>query len=109
LATLNDPQFVEAAKMLAQAALNEGGETFDGRLDVMAMRLLARPMRAEEARVVHDVYAELLSFYKQRTEDAKRLLSVGEWKTDPLLDKSDLAAWTMVANQLMNLDEVLNK
>ena len=42
-------------------------------------------------------------------ESAKKLIAVGESKADPTLDPSELAAWTMLANQLMNLDEVLNK
>ena len=46
LVTLNDPQFVEAARHLAERALKEGGDDADGRLDFMARRLLARPLRA---------------------------------------------------------------
>ena len=41
--------------------------------------------------------------------DAKKLIAFGESKADPALDAVELAAWTMLANQLMNLDEVLNK
>ena len=46
---------------------------------------------------------------KAKPEDAKKLIAFGESKADPKLDASELAAWTMLANQLMNLDEVLNK
>jgi hypothetical protein len=109
LVTLNDPQLVEAARQLAQTALKEGGATFEGRLDVMARRLLARPMRSEEARVVQSVFDDLLTYYRGRPEDARRLIAVGESPVDPTLDVATLAAWTMTANQLMNLDEVLNK
>ncbi len=52
LVTLNDPQFVEAARYLAQTALKEGGDKAEGRIDFMARRLLCRPLRAEEAKVV---------------------------------------------------------
>src|SRR5436309_13822999 len=48
LVTLNDPQFVEAARHLAGRALRAPGARPDGRIDFMAERLLARPMRAEE-------------------------------------------------------------
>jgi hypothetical protein len=106
LVTLNDPQFVEAARHLAQSALKEGR---DNRLDFLARRLLSRPLRPEEAKVVRATLDELVAFYKGHTEDAKKLLSVGESKPDPSLDAATLAAWTMVANELMNLDEVLNK
>jgi hypothetical protein len=109
LVTLNDPQFIESARNLAQVALKEGGATFEGRLDVMARRLLARPMRPEEARVVEGVLSDLLTYYKGQPREADRLVSVGESRADAALDTATLAAWTMTANQLMNLDEVLNK
>ncbi len=49
LVTLNDPQFVEAARALAQSALERGGETPELRIDYLARRLLARPFRARRA------------------------------------------------------------
>jgi hypothetical protein len=109
LVTLNDPQFVEAARHLAQLAMKEGGDKNEGRLDFVARRLLARPFRAEEMKVMRAVFDDLLGFYKAHGDDAKKLLSVGESRADPSLDAATLAAWTMTANQLMNLDEVLNK
>ncbi|HYV38821.1 MAG TPA: DUF1553 domain-containing protein [Gemmataceae bacterium] len=109
LVTLNDPQFVEAARHLAQIALKEGGETLEGRLDVMAKRLLSRPMRDPEVKVVKAMVKDLLEHYKALPEEAKKLINVGESRPDATLDVPTLAAWTMVANQLMNLDEVLTK
>ena len=53
--------------------------------------------------------AELLTYYRDHLDDAKKLLAVGESKRDETLDPATHAAWTMLANQLMNLDEVLNK
>ena len=108
LVTLNDPQFVEAARVLAQRVLKEGNKDA-GRLDALAKRLLARPLRPEEAKVVGGVLAELLAHYKAHPADAKKLLTVGESKADASLDEPMLAAWAMLANQMMNLDEVLNK
>ena len=52
LVTLNDPQFVEAARHLAERALQEGGDSDAARIDFIARRLLARPLSAEEAAVV---------------------------------------------------------
>jgi hypothetical protein len=51
----------------------------------------------------------LRKFYTTSTKDAEALLTVGETKADEKLPKPELAAWTMLCNQLMNLDEVLNK
>jgi hypothetical protein len=109
LVTLNDPQFVEAARHLAETALKEGGDKVDSRIDVVARRLLARPLKAEETKVVQGTLDDLLAWYKAHPADAKKLLAVGASKADPAADPAELAAWTMLANEMMNLDEVLNK
>jgi hypothetical protein len=51
----------------------------------------------------------LIAFYQSHPDDTARLLAVGELKPDPAQEPAILAAWTMLANELMNLDEVLNK
>jgi hypothetical protein len=109
LATLNDPQFVEAARVLAQRSLKEVCSTEDARLDFMAERLLSRPLRPEEMKIARASLNDLLASYKAAPDDADDLLEVGESKVDESLDAPTLAAYTMVANELMNLDEVLNK
>ena len=51
----------------------------------------------------------LAAYYEQHPEDAELLIQVGESTPNETLESSELAAWTMLANELMNLDEVLNK
>lgn len=109
LVTLNDPQFVEAARHLAELVLKQGGDTADSRLDLLARRLLARPWRADELTAVQASLADLTAFYQGHADDAKQLIAVGESKADATIDVPTLAAWTMLTNELMNLDEVLNK
>jgi hypothetical protein len=109
LVTLNDPQFVEAARVLAETTLKQGGKTPESRLDFVAQRLLSRPFRPEEAKVVRATLDDLLAHYRANAGDAEKLIAVGESKADAKLDRPTLAAWTMLANQLFNLDEVLNK
>jgi hypothetical protein len=109
LVTLNDPQFVEAARVLAERTLREGGTTIESRLDFVAERLLARPFRPEEVKLVRASLDDLVAHYQNHTDDADKLTSVGDSKADAALDMPTLAAWTMLANQLLNLDEVLNK
>jgi hypothetical protein len=109
LVTLNDPQFVEAARALAQSALKTGGEKPEQKIDFIVRRLLARPFKPEELAVVQANLAELLAEFKGKPEEAKKLIAFGESKADPALDPPTLAAWTMLTNELMNLDEVLNK
>jgi hypothetical protein len=108
LLTLNDVQFVEAARVLAEKTL-ASDTSDDNRIDFLAKRLLARPFRAEEMAIVKESLASLREHYKAKPEEAKKLIAFGESKANPKLDASELATWTMLANQLMNLDEVLNK
>lgn len=109
LVTMNDTQFVEAARVLAERALGEGGASEAQRVDYMAQRLLARPLKEAERRVVLDALRELRSHYETSPKAAEELIAVGERKAGAKLAPVELAAYTMVANQLMNLDEVLNK
>ncbi len=77
----------------------------------MAQRLLARPLRIDERTVAAKSLADLKAFYSraQNAKDATELITVGDSKADATLKPETLAAWTMLANQLMNLDEVLKK
>jgi uncharacterized protein DUF1553/uncharacterized protein DUF1549/concanavalin A-like lectin/glucanase superfamily protein/cytochrome c len=108
LLTLNDVQFVEAARVLAEKAI-ASDTSDDARIDFIAKRLLARSFRAHELAIVRSSLLELRANYMQKLTDAKQLIAYGESKPNPALHPVDLAAWTMLANQLMNLDEVLNK
>jgi cytochrome c553 len=109
LVTLNDIQFVEAARRLAERALNEADASDEARIDYIARRLLSRPLRDAETPIVKASLAKLSQYYASHGDDAKKLIATGESKPDPKLDPALLAAWTMLTNQLMNLDEVLNK
>jgi hypothetical protein len=108
LVTLNDPQFIEAARNLAQRAIESSDDT-ERRLNFVAERLLARPLRLEELTIVRSTLEKFEQHYAAKTDDAKKLVAVGESKPAEKVPVPQLAAWTMVANELMNLDEVLNK
>jgi Protein of unknown function (DUF1553) len=115
LVTLNDPQFVEAARHLGAGAMRAAGKESGDRsqesvgIDYLAKRLLARSLRPEELKIVASSLTDLLAHYRANVEEAKQLIAVGESKADAALDPAQLAAWTMLANELLNLDEVLNK
>ncbi|MFN0075142.1 MAG: DUF1553 domain-containing protein [Prosthecobacter sp.] len=109
LVTMNDPQFIEAARNLAQRTLiHEKGDDA-AKLNALAERLLCRPLKANETTILNASLADLRKHYTTSAADAEALLKVGESKPDEKLPKAELAAWTMLCNQLMNLDEVLNK
>jgi hypothetical protein len=105
LVTLNDPQFIEAARNLAQASLTNQADA----LDYMAAHLLARTLTAKEKKIIQASAGDLLAHYQAQPKAAEELLAIGDSKPDAKLDRPTLAAYTMVANELLNLDEVLNK
>ena len=109
LITMNDVQFVEAARNLAERTMKNVKSGFEGRLDYLAERALARPLEAREKAVVERSYKSFLSHYDAKPEEAKKLLAMGESPQDGKLSAQELAAWTMVASQVLNLDEALNK
>jgi len=108
LVTLNDPQFVEAARVLAQRTLL-GAKDDGARLQAAAERALARTLKPAETTILQASLASLRQHYAAKPADAEALLKVGDTPADPALPKPELAAWTMLCNQLLNLDEVLNK
>jgi hypothetical protein len=109
LVTLNDEQFVEAAKFLAQRTLKASPPTDAARLDYVAQHVLARPWTSQETAIAMASLADLRSYYQSNADDAAKLLLVGESPADAQLPPAELAAWTMLVNQVLNLDEVLCK
>jgi len=104
LATLNDPQFVEAAAALARAVLAGGVADPLVRLDDAFRRTLARRPTPEEAAVLRDLLERRLAHYRDRPSEAAALAGgvVGQGG-----DAVELAAWTNVANAIFNLDEFI--
>jgi hypothetical protein len=108
LATMNDEQYVEAARTLAERSM-QSTAAIDARLDYLTLRILARPLRLDERAIAKKAYEEFRTHYAAHPEDAEKLLSAGERKRDASLPLADYAALAMLTNQLMNLDEALNK
>lgn len=108
LILMNDPTYVEAARKLAERMMNEA-KTIDDRV-VLAFRLAtARPPNLNELRLLRRLFEQQLSSYRADSPAAVKLLAVGESPRDENLDAAELAAWTMVANVILNLDETLTK
>lgn len=105
---LNDPQFVEAAKFLAAKAMKAGAD-FDARLKVITQSLISREMSAKEKSVVQATFDKALTTFKADQESATKLLATGAKPAPAELPAAELAAWTFVASQILNLDETLTK
>lgn len=108
LVTLNDPIFVESSRQLAARALRSG-PAFDARLDTVSLRLLGRKFSKPERAIIRRTLDDALATYRREPATAQKLLAVGESPADAQLPAPELAAWTLVASQVMNLDEALTK
>jgi hypothetical protein len=109
LVTLNDIQFVEAARHLAQVALERSGGDQNKTLDYIGQRVLGRPFSEKESTVLLESGRDFLAFYQEKPDDAQSLVKVGESVASAKVPAPVLAAWTMVCNQVLNLDETLTK
>ena len=108
LVTMNDVQFVEAARELAGRSMQSAAD-WDARLDYVSTRLLARPLSVRERAIAKSSFDKFRAYYAAHEADAKSFLNQGERKPDPALPQADFAAMTMLTSQLFNLDEALNK
>jgi hypothetical protein len=108
LVTMNDVQFMEAARALAEQAMHSVSG-FDGQLDFLISRILARKLTPEERKILSSTFEDFKNYYASHEDDAAKLLNAGEKKADPALAPGDYAAMTMLANNILNLDEALNK
>jgi len=106
--TMNDPQFVEAARKLAQRALAAAPDA-PARLDALARLTLGRTLNPREQAALEGTRATFAAHYRANPADAAALLAVGSVPFKPGLDPGELAEWTVVASQFFNLDEFLTK
>jgi hypothetical protein len=109
LVTLNDPTFVEAARVFAQKILTQGPKDLDGRLAFAFRGATCRTPSGAELKVLrHRFQLQHVRFLADK-DAASKLVNVGQYPRDAALDVAELAAWTAVANMLLNLDEVLSR
>jgi hypothetical protein len=109
LVLMNDPTYVESARMLAQRMLDEEPKNVSRRIDLGFRLATGRRPTGQEERLLRTLETKELAEYKASPDRAKQLLSVGESKHDPNLQPAELAAWTTVASTILNLDETITK
>jgi hypothetical protein len=106
---LNDPQFVEAARMLAQRMIVKHGDDTPAVLRDVFRTLTSRLPSDEERLVLQELYEQQFEYFKEKPARATDFLATGDAKADPTLDANHLAAVGVVANALMNYDECVMK
>src|SRR5262249_29623264 len=109
LATLNDPVYVEAAQALARRIFTDGGTTVESRATLAFRMCLTRPPRGEELKKLVELYQRSRQKYGATPAAAKQLATEPIGPAPNGMDIADLAAWTVVSNVLLNLDEMIAK
>lgn len=107
LVLLNDPIFVEAARVFAQHMLTDGGATAAERIQWAFRRAVGRPVRAAERAALLDLYRKNLARFQAKPEDAAQLLQVGEAPVLKTAKPAELAALATVARAILNLHETI--
>jgi len=109
LALLNEVTYIEAARALAQRMLTEGGATTSDRIAHGFRRVLGRAPEKADLTVLTAGLEKRLAKYRADADAAKSLLAQGQFKPDATLDAAELAAYTVTANVLLNLDETITR
>ena len=109
LVLLNDPQFVEAARIFAERILREGGDSVQDKIDFAVRTATAKAPTAKMKKVLSKLVEKELKTFEANRQRAKKLLSVGDSPADKKLDAAEVAAWTVISNLIFNLDEFVTR
>ena len=107
LVLMNDPQFMEAARVLGERLLMEFPSDIDARTREAFRSLTGRLPDEKEIAVLRQLFDEQKSFYAKESGAADKLLATGESKWDEALPRADFAATTMLVSAIMNFDEFI--
>lgn len=109
LVTMNDPQFVEASRVLAQKEGVRRRENGREIINAFFKSIIGRPARPQEVTLMEQLYRDELADFQKNPARATELLAVGEYPVDKQVSPNELAAWTVVASTVMNFDEAIVK
>lgn len=108
LVAQNATDYLEAARHVATHALHSADTGVEQKINLMALRLLNRPLSPAQ----QQIFVRSLERFRQDFADpaaARAFLSIGDSPVDASLPVTELAAWTLMASQLINSDYALNK
>ncbi len=109
LVLLNDPSYVEAARVFANRMIEEGGSNLKDQIDWAFRNALSRPALPEEINLLAALYEEQFLDYSKTTEDAVALLQTGNSPSAEVTDPASLAAATAVTRSIFNLHEMITR
>jgi hypothetical protein len=109
LVLMNDPTYVEAARVFAEHIVRQGGASFEARARWAYERAVGRAPRAEEIALLSQLFRKHRAEYRAKPGDARALLAAGRGSAPKDLAAEELAAWTSVARAILNLPEVITR
>ncbi len=109
LVLMNDPQFVECARILAERMQKESNGDLKDQIELGFRLVTGRKPKSTELKLLEELYLTQVDRYRQRPENIEELLSVGEYPMDPSLDRITTAALATVASTMINHDEAYIK
>ena len=109
LVLLNDPTFLEAARVFAARILREGGESTESRLNFAWRQAVSRLPDAEERRLLAGLLDRTRAGYEADSASARELLEIGQKPAPDAVDPVELASWTAVARAILNLNETVTR
>jgi hypothetical protein len=109
LALLNDPTYVEAARVFATMILKDGGSTDDARLTWSFRRAVSRSPSADELAILQKLLAKHREEFRANAAAVEQLPRTGLAPLPAMIDKTELAAWISVARALLNLHETVTR
>jgi hypothetical protein len=107
LVLLDDPQFVEAARVLGEQMLKQGGTTATERVRFVFRRLATREPSPGELKLLVALYEQQRWLFRTEPDQAAKLIRIGDHKPDPALAPAELAAATILAQTILNLDATI--
>lgn len=109
LVLMNDPTYLESARMLAERVMKSSGSTPESRVTTAFRLALSRRPTAAEVELATKLYLQRLQKFQKEPTAAKSLLSAGDSPRDASLSEPELAAWATVMSVILNLDEAITK
>ncbi|QDT07529.1 Planctomycete cytochrome C [Rubripirellula lacrimiformis] len=109
LVLLNDPVFVETARVFAERMISSGGDSASKRIDWAIRRAMSRPSTASEQSTLIELYENQKRRFDSAPDDAQALIGVGQWPVPDQISAAELAAWTQVARAIISAYETTSR
>ena len=109
LVLLNDPTFLEAARILAERMIHEGGSTIESQINFAFQRAVSRVADVEELSLLKNLLQQSKDLYRADPSAAEALIHIGQRPAKETIEPVELAAWSTVARAILNMHETITR